>query len=186
MSHFDFNQTGLEGLTIVQRKMVEDQRGFFSRFFCTEEFRQIGFIKPIVQINHTLTKRKGTVRGLHFQYPPYTETKLVSCLQGEIYDVAVDIRYDSATFLNWHGEILSAQKQNSLLIPNGFAHGFQTLTDNCEMVYLHTAKYHSEAEGGLNAVDPRLAIDWPLPINELSDRDRNHALIDENFQGLIL
>lgn len=186
MPRFDFIPTALSGLTLVQRKVTEDHRGFLSRFYCADEFRAIGLDKPVAQINHTLTRNKGAVRGLHFQYPPYAETKLVSCLQGEIFDVAVDLRRDSPTFLHWHGAVLSAQNRQSLLIPEGFAHGFQTLSEECELIYLHTAAYHPESEGALNVADPKLGIAWPLAITETSERDRNHKLIEQDFQGITL
>lgn len=186
MSRFDFIATDIVELTVVQRKAIEDDRGFLSRFYCAEEFRQAGIDKPVAQINHTLTRKKGAVRGLHFQYPPHTETKMVSCLKGEILDVAIDLRCDSPTFLYWHGEILSATNRKSLLIPDGFAHGFQALTEDCELIYLHTASYCAEAEGALNVSDPKLSIAWPLPIGDLSARDRNHPFIDENFHGVVL
>lgn len=186
MSRFDFVPTPLDGLMLVQRKAIEDHRGFLSRFYCAEEFRAAGITKSIAQINHTLTRNKGAVRGLHFQHPPYAETKLVSCLQGEILDVAVDLRRGSPTFLNWHGAILSAANRKSLLIPEGYAHGFQALTEDCELIYLHTAAYHPEAEGALNVADPRLNIAWSLPIDDLSERDRNHPLINQDFRGIIL
>ena len=186
MSSFEFKSTLLNGLTLVQRKVNEDQRGFLSRFFCVDEFREAGFNMPISQINHTLTRNKGSMRGFHFQYPPYAETKLVSCLHGEVFDVAVDLRNGSSTFLQWYGTILTAQNRQSLLIPKGFAHGFQTLTDDCELVYLHTESYHPEAEGGLNAADPMLRVEWPLEVTDISDRDRNHQLIKHDFKGLSL
>lgn len=186
MARFDFIATPLNGLTLVQRKAIEDQRGFLSRFYCAEEFLEAGQDKQIVQINHTMTRSKGAVRGLHFQHPPHAEAKLVSCLHGEIFDVAVDLRYGSPTFLQWHGVILSAQNRRSLLIPEGFAHGFQTLTADCELIYLHTASYHPEAEGALNSADPRLSIVWPLATTDISERDRNHKLIEQDFQGIIL
>ncbi len=186
MSRFDFIVTPLSGLVLVQRKAIEDDRGFLSRFYCAEEFRDAGINKAVAQMNHTLTRKKGAVRGLHFQYPPHAETKLVSCLRGEILDVAVDLRPDSPTFLCWHGEIISAANRKSLLIPEGFAHGFQTLTEDCELIYLHTASYHPEAEGALNVADPKLGIAWPLPITDLSARDRSHTFIDENYQGVVL
>lgn len=186
MSRFDFIATPLNELVLVQRKAIEDDRGFLSRFYCAEELRQAGFCKPITQINHTFTRKKGAVRGLHFQNPPYAEIKMVSCLKGEILDVAVDLRRNSPTFLHWHGEILSATNRRSLLIPEGFAHGFQTLTEDCELIYLHTAFYRPEAEGALNVADPKLSIVWPLPIVDLSIRDRSHAFIDENFKGIVL
>lgn len=186
MSRFDFIPTPLAGLKLVQRKAIEDQRGFLSRFYCIEEFAEAGVNQPIAQINHTLTRNKGAVRGLHFQYPPHAEIKLVSCLKGEIWDVAVDLRRGSPTFLQWHGAVLSATNRKSLLIPEGYAHGFQALAEDCELIYLHTAAYHPEAEGALNVADPRLGITWPLLINELSDRDRNHPPINQNFQGIVL
>jgi len=184
MSRFDFLETPLEGLVLVQRKALEDDRGFLSRFYCAEEFRVAGINKPIAQINHTLTRNKATVRGLHFQYAPHAEVKLVSCVKGEIWDVAVDLRRGSPTYLKWHGELLSDKNRKSLLIPEGFAHGFQALTPDCELIYLHTAAYHPELEGALNVLDPALNIDWPLQIYELSERDRQHAFIDNNFQGI--
>jgi dTDP-4-dehydrorhamnose 3,5-epimerase len=186
MSRFDFISTPLKGLIIVQRQAMEDYRGFLSRFYCAEEFCETGVTKPIAQINQTRTYKKGTVRGLHFQYPPYAEMKLVSCLQGEILDVAVDLRCNSPTFLHSYTEILSASNRKSLLIPEGYAHGFQTLTDDCELIYLHTAAYHREAEGAINVLEPRLNINWALPISELSERDRNHPFISSDFQGIVL
>ena len=184
MSRFDFHSAPLSGLTVVQRRPIEDQRGFFSRFFCADEFRQAGFTQPIAQINHTLTRKKGAVRGLHFQRPPHAETKVVSCLKGNIFDVAVDLRRGSPTFLKWHGEVLSAENRRSLLIPEGFAHGFQTLTDDCELIYLHSASFHPEAEDALNVNDPKLAIVWPLAMTELSERDRTHSFIGADFDGV--
>lgn len=186
MPRFDFIATPLSGLLMVQRKVMEDERGFLSRFYCAEEFREAGIDKPVAQMNHTLTRRKGAVRGMHFQYPPYAEIKMVSCLKGEILDMAVDLRRGSPTFLRWHSEVLSAANRKSLLIPEGFAHGFQALTEDCELIYLHTVSYRPDAEGALNVSDPRLNIEWPLPISDLSGRDRSHAFIDENFRGITL
>lgn len=186
MARFDFIPTRLAGLQVVQRLAITDTRGFLSRFYCADEFREMGITKPIAQINHTLTRQQGAVRGLHFQHPPYSETKLVSCLHGEIWDVAVDLRYNSPTFLHWHGEILSADNRKSLLIPEGYAHGFQALTPDCELIYLHTEAYHPEAEGGLSVTDPHLNITWQLPISELSPRDANHPLISPDFHGIVL
>lgn len=186
MSRFDFIPTLLSGLTLVQRKAIEDHRGFLSRFYCIDEFAEAGIKKPIAQINHTLTRKKGAVRGLHFQHPPHAEIKMVSCLRGEIWDVAVDLRSGSPTFLQWHGEILSAANRKSLLIPEGYAHGFQALTEDCELIYLHMASYRPEAEGALNVADPRLNISWPMLIDDLSERDRNHPFISQKYQGIAL
>jgi len=186
MSRFDFYDTPLLGLKLVHRKSIEDARGMFARFYCADEFRAAGLHKPIAQINHTLTRCKGTVRGLHFQHPPHTEAKLVSCFSGVVFDVAVDLRTNSPTFLHWHGEILSAENQRSLLIPEGYAHGFQTLTEDCELLYLHTTPFHPAAEGAVNVTDPALAIEWPLPLSEMSERDRLHPFIDAHFLGISL
>jgi dTDP-4-dehydrorhamnose 3,5-epimerase len=186
MARFDFNDTPLSGVKCVQRKPIEDARGFFARFYCADEFRVAGLDQPIVQINHTFTRSKGAVRGLHFQHPPHAESKLVSCMAGAVFDVAVDLRADSPTFMHWHGEILSAENRRSLLIPAGCAHGFQTLTEDCELLYLHTAPFHPEAEGALNVADPALTIAWPLPISEQSERDRSHPFIDSHFAGIRL
>ncbi|MFT4629237.1 MAG: dTDP-4-dehydrorhamnose 3,5-epimerase [Cryomorphaceae bacterium] len=184
--HFDFIETPLDGLLRVNREPNADNRGFFSRFFCAKEFKSIGFGGAVAQINHTMTRQKGAIRGMHFQYPPHSEAKIVTCLKGEVLDVAVDIRKGSPTFLNWHMEVLSAENQSSLYIPSGFAHGFQTLTENCELIYLHSAFYAPDAEGALNALDPALAIDWPMKISEVSERDSNHSFIDTQFEGITI
>jgi dTDP-4-dehydrorhamnose 3,5-epimerase len=183
MARFDFVPTPIAGLTLVQRLRLEDSRGFLSRFYCADEFKVTGVHQSIAQINHTLTRSRGAVRGMHFQLPPHAETKVVSCLHGEVFDVAVDLRKNSPTFLQWHGALLSAENQRSLLIPEGFAHGFQALTDDCELIYLHTAAYQPAAEGAVNANDPRLAISWPLEITEMSDRDCAHPLLVAEFEG---
>lgn len=183
-ARFDFTPTPLAGLIVIRRKPIEDERGIFERVFCAEEMREAGLEKPIVQINHSLTRRKGTVRGIHFQYPPHTETKIVSCMKGEVFDVAVDLRTGSPTFLHWHGEVLSAKNGTSLLIPEGFAHGFQTLVDDCELLYFHTMPYTPHAEGALNAQDPLLGITWPHSIGDMSDRDRSHPFLSSDFEGI--
>jgi len=128
----------------------------------------------------------GAVRGMHFQYPPYAETKIVTCLKGEIFDVAVDIRSHSPTFLQWHSEVLSSENHRSLLIPEGFAHGFQTLTDDCEILYLVTAPYASSFEGGLHPEDPAVSVKWPCKISQISEKDSAHRYITESFVGVSL
>ena len=140
--------------------------------------------KKIIQINQTLTSKCGTVRGLHFQHPPYSETKIVSCLEGEVFDVAIDLRSRSPTFLMWHGEILSHENHKTFLIPDGFAHGFQTLSDKCRMIYFHTSPFNLQSEGGVSPIDPKLAINWHLPIVNVSNRDKSHAPIDDHFLGV--
>lgn len=184
MGRFDITRTALDGLVVVERRQLADHRGWFSRFFCAEEFAELGWVLPIAQMNHTCTRQRGAVRGLHFQRPPHAEDKFVSCLKGEVWDVAVDLRRHSRTYLRWHAERLSAQNRRSLLIPQGFAHGFQALSDDCELLYLHTRAYAPQAEGGLRPTDPALGIEWPLPIGEMSERDSSHPLLDAEFVGL--
>lgn len=178
--------TPLAGLVAVQRLPRQDSRGSLERLFCDDIFRLCGISKPIKQINRTLTRHCGTLRGLHFQHPPHSETKVVQCLRGAVFDVALDLRRDSPTFLHWHGELLSADNGVALVIPEGFAHGLQTLADDTELLYLHTAAYCQQAEGGISALDPTLAIRWPMPIAELSERDRNHPPLPLDFAGIAL
>jgi dTDP-4-dehydrorhamnose 3,5-epimerase len=186
MSRLAITELPLIGLQLVKRHRSDDTRGFVARIFCAEQLAAAGWTKPIAQINHTYTAHRSTVRGMHFQYPPHAEMKLVTCIHGEVWDVAVDIRADSSTFLHWHAERLSADNCRALLIPEGFAHGFQALTDDVELLYCHAAAYNPEAEDGLHPEDPRLAIAWPLSIGELSPRDSAHSLIQSEFKGLCL
>lgn len=181
---FDILATPLAGLHVLQRKPIGDSRGYLERLFCADELQALAPGKHIVQINHTLAASLGTVRGLHFQYPPHAETKFVHCLRGEVFDVAVDLRRGSPTLLQWHAEVLSAGNHRTFVIPEGFAHGFQALTDDCEMLYFHTAAYRQDAEGGLNVQDPRLAIRWPLSATGLSPRDAAHPMLDGDFRGI--
>lgn len=185
MSRFTLRDTILPGLTVIIRKSIGDERGFLERLFCAHELARVGWEKPIIQVNRTLTQKRGTVRGMHFQKSPHAEMKLVSCLRGAVWDVAVDLRAGSPTFLKWHAEELSADNHRAMVIPEGFAHGFQSQTKDCEMLYFHTAAYQPSAEGGLNALDSRLAIKWPLKITVQSDRDRGHPMIDEKFLGIM-
>jgi dTDP-4-dehydrorhamnose 3,5-epimerase len=184
MSRFHFIATPIEGVLVVERQRIGDTRGFLSRLFCAEELAEAGFRLPVAQINHTLTETAGTLRGLHFQHPPACEDKLVTCVRGAVFDVAVDLRSGSPTFLQWHAVELSAANNRALLIPQGCAHGFQALEDGCELLYLHSRPYVPSAEAGLNPRDQRLAIDWPLPITSLSPRDEGHPLIDDSFTGV--
>lgn len=176
----------LAGLKRIERRRIADERGYLSRLFCAEELRAAGWREPIAQINHTSTITRGTVRGMHFQYPPHAEMKLVSCIRGEAWDVAIDIRAGSKTFLHMHAERLSVDNGCSLLIPQGFAHGFQALTDDVELIYCHSAAYAVAAEGALNPKDPVLAISWPLEIAMLSPKDFQHPMLDRDFSGVAL
>lgn len=184
MTRFDFSPTPLDGLKVVSRRPMADSRGFLARMWCAEEFSCHGWPDPVAQINHTLTRHRGSIRGLHFQHPPYAEDKLVSCLRGEVFDVAVDLRRGSPTFLKWHGVILSAANARGLLIPRGFAHGFQALVDDCELLYLHSKAYNPDAEDGIDAFDPRLQIVWPLPPGERSPRDAAHPPLAADYFGV--
>lgn len=186
MNRLSVTDLPLKGLKRLVRYRFGDHRGFLARIFCAEELAATGWNKPIAQINHTYTAKQGTVRGLHFQYPPYAEMKLVTCLRGTVWDVAVDVRASSPTFLQWHAERLSSDNGAALLIPEGFAHGFQALTDDVELLYCHSMAYTPQAEGGLRPQDERLGISWPLSIAELSHRDAGHSLIESGFEGVRL
>ena len=186
MNRFTVIDLPLFGLKLVERQSLGDSRGFLSRLFCAEELSTAGWRESIAQINQTYTAQRGTVRGMHYQNPPRAEMKLVSCLQGEVWDVAVDLRAGSPTFLHWNAELLSDTNNRALLIPEGFAHGFQTLTNDVTLLYCHSAAYNPEAEGALNAQDPRLAITWPLAIESVSVRDSKHPLLDLKFEGVRL
>jgi dTDP-4-dehydrorhamnose 3,5-epimerase len=186
VSRFEIHGTEIDGLSVIRRTAIGDERGFLSRLFCAEELGAAGWSWPISQINNALTKEAGTVRGMHFQYPPKAEAKLVSCLRGAVWDVALDLRKDSPTFLRWHAEELSAANLRALLIPPGFAHGFQTLEPDCELLYLHSKAYDPALEGALNPCDPALAIAWPGKIAVMSDKDANRPMIGSDFQGVLL
>ena len=186
MNHFREISTPISDLKVIERSPLFDDRGLFARIWCSEELKAFGWNDPICQINYSVTKTRGTLRGLHFQTPPFSEMKLISCLRGEVFDVVVDLRKDSPTFLKWHSEILSPQKNRSLLVPKGFAHGFQTLSQDSELLYLHSAPYSPAHESGILADDPRLAIKWPTKIVDRSHRDETHSLISEDWKGLDL
>lgn len=186
MNRFAVSNLPLVGLKLIERQRLGDSRGFLSRLFCAEELAAAGWCQPMAQINHTYTAQRGTVRGMHYQAPPHAEMKLMSCIQGEVWDLAVDLRAGSPTFLRWHAEVISADNNRALLIPEGFAHGFQTLTDDVTLLYCHTVAYCPEAERALNVQDPRLSITWPLAITEISPRDAMHPLLAIKFEGLRL
>ena len=179
---FIFSSTPIEGLYKLERKLIQDHRGFFTRIFCEDEFKDLDACFSVKQINHSLTKKKGTVRGLHFHYPPVSEAKFVSCTKGKIFDVAIDLRINSPTFLKWHSEILT--NNSALFIPAGFAHGFQTLTNNCELLYSVSSPHTPDSEGAFSVLDPKLSINWPLEIENMSPRDEAHPFIDEEFKGI--
>jgi dTDP-4-dehydrorhamnose 3,5-epimerase len=179
-----FTKTLLEGAYVIELDPFSDERGFFARTFCIKEFHQIGFDKEIVQINHSMTRQKGTIRGMHYQTPPACETKIIRCIQGRIFDVMVDIREGSPTCMQWFGVELSKENMKMVYIPEGFAHGFQTLSNNAELIYHHSEFYNPEQEKGLRYDDPAMAIIWPLPIHIISAKDQSYPLIDNYFKGL--
>ena len=178
--------TPVADLKVVQSLPHCDARGVFVRLFCAEELQPLLGHRQIAQINQSRTSHAGAVRGLHFQHPPHAEMKMVRCLRGRVWDVAVDLRKGSSTFLQWHAQELAQDDAQMLVIPEGFAHGFQALEPDSELLYLHTAFYHPQSEGGLRYDDPRLAIVWPLPPQDLSSRDNAHPLLNSDFTGVAL
>lgn len=186
MSNFIIHSTPINNLLLIEQKPIIDERGYLNRIFCQETLDNLMQDKTIQQINRTLTLKKGTVRGLHFQYPPHSETKIVTCLKGKVWDVAVDLRKGSKTFLRHHAVLLTEDNYSSYFIPEGFAHGFQSLTANCEMLYLHTNNYKKESEGGLNVLDPLISINWPQKITERSKRDTRLEMLSNDFKGIDL
>lgn len=176
--------TPLQGAFIIEPEPIADNRGFFNRVFCQNELQNILRGKNITQINQSATREKGSLRGMHFQYPPKAETKIVKCLQGSLFDVMVDLRQGSPTFLHWYSEILTAENMKMLYIPQGFAHGFQTLEDNSEILYLTTEFYCPEQEGTARYNDPIINISWPLEVTNISEKDRNTALLALDFTGI--
>ena len=186
MSHFQIEETPLQGLKVIQRQPRIDSRGRFARAFCSEELLAAGWTTPVMQINHSMTNEVGSVRGLHYQKPPKAEKKMVLCLRGRVWDVAVDLRSNSATFFSWHAEELSAENNRAMMIPEGFAHGFQVLEKESELLYLHSEQYSPQQEEGLSPLDPRLSIPWPLPIAEMSNRDRGFPILTDKYKGVSL
>jgi dTDP-4-dehydrorhamnose 3,5-epimerase len=179
-----FAPTGLAGSYVVSLTPYQDERGWFARFYCKTEFAAIGHQKEWVQMNHSFTRDKGALRGMHYQLPPFREIKMVRCIAGSVYDVIVDLRRDSASFLQFFGAELSAQNKQMMYIPEGFAHGFQVLSENAELIYLHSEFYTKGAEGGLRYDDPALQITWPLPVTVISERDATHPFLNDNFKGI--
>ncbi len=180
-----FNATPLKGSYIIELTPISDNRGWFARTFSKVEFeKEIGHTKEWVQMNHSFTSVKGTIRGMHYQLSPFSEIKLVRCIAGEVFDVIVDLRKNSSTFLQWYGTLLSAENKKMIYIPEGFAHGFQTLSENAELIYQHSQFYNPEVESGIRYNDPAINIQWSLNVKEISERDKNHQLIDSNFKAL--
>jgi len=179
-----FSQTHLAGSYTVDLTPFSDSRGWFARTYCKNEFQQIGHTKEWLQINHSFTVQQGALRGMHYQLPPFAEIKMVRCIAGAVYDVIVDLRNGSPTFLKWFGTELSAKNKKMLYIPEGFAHGFQTLAPDSELIYHHTELYTPGAEAGVRYDDPLVGINWPEKPTDISDRDKQHPLLNKSFSGI--
>ncbi len=178
----DFIPTSIAGAYEVRHKTHGDARGRFRRTWCERAFAEAGLTPHWVQANHSVTIGKGAARGLHFQHPPHAEDKLVACILGRAFDVAVDLRRGSPTFLQWAA--VEIGEESSLYVPKGCAHGFQALAEEVHLFYLHSRVYTPGAEGGLRLDDPRIGIEWPLPFGALSERDRAFPLLTPSFEGL--
>lgn len=176
--------TPLSGLHVVETDPFCDARGRFERLFCEQDWASLRPGLHFVQINLSTTTQRGSIRGLHFQYAEAADAKLIRCVRGHVFDIAVDLRAESPTFLHWHATELRADEPREVFIPEGFAHGFQALSDDVQLLYFHTAPWTLAREGGLRHDDPRLAIDWPLAPTHVSARDSAHALISADYAGL--
>ena len=179
-----FIESKIQNVYIIEPEPFIDDRGMFARIFGKEEFKEIGHSKEIVNINNSATKKKGSIRGMHFQYPPKAEIKIIKCIKGAILDVAIDIRKESPTFLQYHSEVLSADNMRMLYIPEGFAHGFQALNDDIEMIYFTTEVYCAEKEGGIRYNDPIIGIEWLLEVTNISKKDKELKLLKNDFEGI--
>lgn len=184
MSRLSIGDTPLAGVKTVDRQLFKDDRGHFARLFCTSELAKVGWPSAIAQLNESWTARRGSLRGMHYQSPPFADAKLVTCVRGAVFDVALDIRAGSSTFLQWHSETLSAENGRALLLPVGCAHGFQALTDDALLIYCHSNSYAPSADAGIQALDPRIGIDWPLPIADMSEKDRSLPQTTLDFTGV--
>lgn len=179
-----FHPSPLVGAYTIDVQPFQDNRGFFTRTFCENEFAQHNLVQHFVQANHSGTSSKGVIRGMHFQHLPHCEVKLVKCVQGAIYDVIVDVRKESSTFLQWFATDLTSENKRMMYVPAGFAHGFQALSEYSEIVYMVSNFYNKESEGGVRYNDPTVNIKWPLPVSLISEKDINIPLVDSTFKGV--
>lgn len=177
-----FHETKLKGAYIIELEKMEDERGFFARSYCRKEFEAHGINFKIVQCNISFNEKKGTLRGMHYQKPPYCEEKLVCCVSGAIYDVIIDLRSSSASFGKWFSAKLTQANNKMVYIPKGFAHGFQTLENKTTVSYQMSEFYHPECAQGLRYNDPKLKIPWPYSKGILSPKDKSYPSI-ENFNS---
>ncbi len=184
MTKLAITPTPFSDVYVIDTSAFVDNRGIFARWFCIQEMDEIMHGEQIVNVNFSKTVKKGAIRGMHFQFPPHSEIKMVRCIHGKIHDVVVDLRKNSPTFLQHFSIDLSEDNMKLLFIPKGFAHGFQTMEDNSEIMYLVTEFYDPNHESGLNPLDPSLNINWPEKLTDISDKDRNRPLINLNFSGV--
>ena len=185
MSKLKITKLSFDGVYVVEPNPFTDSRGIFSRFFCKRELKNIIQDREIVNINYSKNYKKGAVRGLHYQKPPYAEMKMPRCISGKVLDIFVDIRKNSNTFLKWDSVVLSQENQKMLIIPEGFAHGIQSLEDNSQILYLSTEHFYDEHEDALNIKDPHLNIKLPMPISDISEKDdKQHFLDLSKFNGV--
>jgi dTDP-4-dehydrorhamnose 3,5-epimerase len=179
-----FTETEISGAYIIDAETFSDDRGWFMRTYCKKEFEEIGHTENWVQINHSFTTAIGSIRGMHFQHPPHAEIKTVRCIAGKVYDVIVDLRQGSPTFLKWVGVELSSENKKTIYIPKGCAHGFQVLSLNSELIYCHSDFYNKDSEGAILYNDPAIGIIWPLPVTNVSNKDKGYNYLVEQFKGI--
>jgi dTDP-4-dehydrorhamnose 3,5-epimerase len=177
-------KTPISDLLILERNIFTDDRGLFYKLFCCNELQKIGLKKPLAQVNYSHSSKKYTTRGFHFQYPPNTETKITTCIRGEVFDVALDLRVDSPTFLQGFGVVLSGKNNLSVYIPDGFAHASQSLTEESSLLYMHSEVYVPGNEGGINVNDPMISVKWPHTPENLSQRDASFNFLNSDFKGI--
>lgn len=174
------------GLFLLEKKTIADERGFFQRIFCPDELKEFWGDRKICQVNRSVTMNVGAFRGFHFQKPPFAEMKFIQCTKGGVLDIAIDLRAGSKTFLQTFSYELTADNNIAVVIPEGFAHGFQVLMPGSELIYFHSAPYKKDLEDGINFKDPMFEIQLPLPVKEVSERDQNFKFIDKNYEGIRL
>lgn len=184
MGDLTVTELPLPGLFLIDTPATRDERGRFTRIFCAATLAPMRTDLHFAQVNLSSTARRGTVRGLHYQLPPAAEAKMIRCLKGRVFDVAVDLRADSPTFLCWHAVELDAEADTQIFIPEGFAHGFQALTDDAQLLYFHSASWQPHLERRVRFDEPRIGIRWPLPAAFVSAKDANAPLLDESFAGV--
>jgi dTDP-4-dehydrorhamnose 3,5-epimerase len=180
---FVFFKKKFEKHSFIERKTIVDYRGYFERMYCGKEFVKLIQNKIVRQINRSYTEKKGTIRGMHFQVGGNCEDKIVTCIRGKVFDVIIDIRRNSKNFLKWYGKILDGKSNYANFVPYGFAHGYQTLTKNCEILYFHTDYYNKKRSKEINCFDPMVGINWPIKKFKIIS-NRNIKYLNKNFTGI--